>query len=130
MQTVGNRKKKFFSVISEISHFSYVHFSENAQCFTGEFLYRYLKQLFCNALTQPHFHYACSAWYLNLNKKFKNKLQTIQKKCIKCCLQLDNRSHIGNVQYAPPPHPPPLWAGGIGPPFKFWKRGTWQYLNF
>ena len=31
----------------------------------------------------------------NLNKKFKNKLQTIQNKCVRYCLQLDNRSNIG-----------------------------------
>ena len=67
-----------------------------------KFLYRknryltpYLKQLLCNALTQPHFDYACSDWYQNLNTKFKSKLQTVQNKCIGYCLQLDNRSHIG-----------------------------------
>ena len=49
------------------------------------FLYRknrylspYLKRLLCNAIIQPHFDYVCSAWYPNLNKKFKSKLQTIQ----------------------------------------------------
>ena len=26
----------------------------------------------CNGLIQPHFDYACSVWYPNLNKKFKN----------------------------------------------------------
>ena len=44
---------------------------------------------------QLHFDYACSAWYPNLNKKFKSKLQTIKNKCIRYCPQLDNRSHIG-----------------------------------
>ena len=55
-----------------------------------KFLYRknryltpYLKQLFRNALIQPHFDYACSAWYANLNKKLKSKLQTVQNKCIR-----------------------------------------------
>ena len=64
-----------------------------------KFLYRksryltpYLKQLLCNALIQPHFDYACSAWSLNLNKKFKSKLQTVQNS--RYCLPLDNRSHI------------------------------------
>ena len=28
--------------------------------------------LCCNALIQPHFDYACSAWYPNLSKKLKN----------------------------------------------------------
>ena len=39
--------------------------------FTGKTsLARYLKRLLCNALIQPHFDYACSAWYPNLHKKF------------------------------------------------------------
>ena len=67
-----------------------------------KFLYRknryltpYLKRLLCDALIQLHFDYACSAWYPNLNKKFKSKLQTVQNKCIRYCLQPDNRSHTG-----------------------------------
>ena len=67
-----------------------------------KFLYRknryltpYLKRLLCNALIQSHFDYASSAWYPNLNKKFKRKLPTVQNKCIRYCPQLDNRSHIG-----------------------------------
>ena len=66
------------------------------------FLYRenryltpYLKRHLCKALIQTHFDYACFAWYPNLNKKFKSKLQTVQNKCIRYCLKLDNRSHIG-----------------------------------
>ena len=60
----------------------------------NRYLTPYLTRLLCNALIQPHFNYACSTWYPNLNKKFKNKLQTVQNKCIRYCLQLDNRSHI------------------------------------
>ena len=56
---------------------------------------RIWKGWLCNAIIQPHFHYACSAWYPNLNKKFKSKLKTIQNKCIRFCLQLNIRSHIG-----------------------------------
>ena len=55
-----------------------------------KFLYRknryltpYLKRLLCNALIQPNFDYACSAWYPNLNKKLKSKLQTAQNRCIR-----------------------------------------------
>ena len=66
------------------------------------FLYRknrylspYLKRLLCNAIIQPHFDYVCSAWYPNLNKTFKSKLQTLQNKCIRFCHQLDSRSHTG-----------------------------------
>ena len=49
----------------------------------------------CNALIQSHFDCVCSAWFLSLNKKFKSKLQTIQNKCIRHRLELDNKSHIG-----------------------------------
>ena len=56
---------------------------------------RIWKGWLCNAIIQPHFHDACSAWYPNLNKKFKSKLKTIQNKCIRFCLQLNIRSHIG-----------------------------------
>ena len=30
-----------------------------------------LRRMLCNALIQPHFDYACSAWYPNLNAKLK-----------------------------------------------------------
>ena len=66
-----------------------------------KFLYRknryltpYLKRLLCDALIQPHFNYVCSARYPSLNKRFKSKLQTVQNRCIRYGLQLDNRSHI------------------------------------
>ena len=39
----------------------------------NRYLMSYLKQRLCNALIQPHFNYACSAWYRSLNKKFKSK---------------------------------------------------------
>ena len=35
----------------------------------NRFLTAGLWRLLCNALIQPHFDYACSAWYPNLNKK-------------------------------------------------------------
>ena len=66
-----------------------------------KFLYRknryltlHLKQLLRNALIQPHFDYACSAWHSNLNKKFKRKLQTVQNRSIRYNLKLYKRSHI------------------------------------
>ena len=46
-----------------------------------------LHRLLCNALIKPHFDYACSAWYPNLSKKLKNKIQTSQNKCIRFCLK-------------------------------------------
>ena len=41
-----------------------------------------LRRLLCNALIQPHFDYACTAWYSDLSKKLKDKLQVTQNKCI------------------------------------------------
>ena len=61
----------------------------------NRFLTPALRRLLCNALIQPHFDYACSAWYPNLNKALKNKLQTAQNKCVRFCLLLGNRDHIG-----------------------------------
>ena len=51
--------------------------------------------LLCNALIQPHYDYACSAWYPSLNKRLSKKIQTSQNKCIRYCLNLDNRAHVG-----------------------------------
>ena len=48
---------------------------------------------------QSHFDYANSVWYTNLNKKFKTKLQTLQNKCVRFCLQLDNRAHVGKTEF-------------------------------
>ena len=61
----------------------------------NRYLLPYLKRLLCNAMIQSHFDYASSAWYPNLNKKFKSKLQAIQNKCIRNCLQQDSRSNAG-----------------------------------
>ena len=59
----------------------------------NKFLTPNLPLLLCNALIQPHFDYACSAWYPNLSKKLKNKIQTSQNKCIRFCVRLDKISH-------------------------------------
>ena len=56
----------------------------------NRFLSQPLRRLLCNAIIQPHFDYACSAWYPNLNKSLKKKLQTLQSKCIRFCLNLNN----------------------------------------
>ena len=60
----------------------------------NSFLTPILTRLLCNSLIQPHFDYACSAWYPNLTKKLKNSIQTSQNKCIYFCLQLDEMTHI------------------------------------
>ena len=58
-----------------------------------------LRCLLCNALIQPHFDYACSAWYSNLSKKLKNRIQTSQNKCIRFCLQLDKIPHLSQKEF-------------------------------
>ena len=63
------------------------------------FLSTSLRRLLCNALIQPHFDFACAAWYPCLNKNFKNKIQVAQNKCIRFCLNLGNRSHIGAKEF-------------------------------
>ena len=58
------------------------------------FLTSPLRRLLCNALIQPLFDYACTAWFSNLSKRLKLYLQESQNKCIRFCLQLDKRSKI------------------------------------
>ena len=65
----------------------------------NRFLTPTLRRLLCNALIQPHFNYACSAWYPNLTKKLKNRIQTSQNKCIRFCLQLDKMTHISHKEF-------------------------------
>ena len=60
----------------------------------NRFLTPPLRILVCNALMQPLFDYACKAWFSNLSKRLKLRLQASQNKCIRFCLQLDKRSKI------------------------------------
>ena len=49
----------------------------------NKFLTPTLRRVLCNAIIQSHFHYACSAWYPNLNEKLEKKIHKIaQNKCI------------------------------------------------
>ena len=71
-----------------------------------KFLYRQnrfldtpLRRLLCNAMIQPFFDYACSAWYPNLNKNLKTRLQTAQNKCIRFCLKKGDRTSITNEDF-------------------------------
>ena len=50
-------------------------------------------------MIQLHFDYACSACYTNLNNRLKSKLQILQKKCIRFCLNLDSKVHIGLTEF-------------------------------
>ena len=65
----------------------------------NKFLSPPLRRLLCNSLIQPHFDYACSAWYPNLNKILKSKLQILQNECIRLCLNLNNKAHIGQKEF-------------------------------
>ena len=65
----------------------------------NRFLTPTLRRLLCNALIQPHFNYACSAWYPNLTKKLKNRIQTSQNKNVRFWLQLDNMAHISHKEF-------------------------------
>ena len=60
----------------------------------NRFLTLHLRRLLCNALIQPLFGYACTAWFPNLSKKLRLRLQATQNKCIKFCLQLDKMTMI------------------------------------
>ena len=69
-----------------------------------KFLYRknryLIKELrrMLNALIQPHFDYACPAWYPNLNEKTKKKIQVMQNKCIRFCHKSD-KMHISEEEF-------------------------------
>ena len=65
----------------------------------NSFLTPALKRLLCNALIQPHFDYACSAWYPNLIKKLKHRIQTTQNKCVRFCSQLDELKHVSHEEF-------------------------------
>ena len=58
-----------------------------------------LRRVNCNALIQPHFDYADSAWYPNLSKKLKNKIETSQNKSILFRIQLDKMSYISQKHF-------------------------------
>ena len=53
-----------------------------------KFLSLSLRRSLCNALIQPHFDYACTAWYPLLNKRQSKRIQIAQNKCIRYCLSL------------------------------------------
>ena len=50
-------------------------------------------------LIQPHFDYACPAWYPNLNSRLKSKLQILQNKYTCFCLNLDSKAHIALTKF-------------------------------
>ena len=68
-------------------------------CRKNVFLTSALIRLLCNALIEPHFDYVCSAWYPNLTKKLKHRIQTTQNKCMRFCLKLDQLKHISHEEF-------------------------------
>ena len=64
-----------------------------------KFLSLSLRRLLCNALIQPHFDYACAAWYPLLNKRLSKRIQIAQNKCIRYCLNLDNKAQVGTNEF-------------------------------
>ena len=57
------------------------------------------RRLLHNAIIQPRFESACSAWYPNLTQKLRQRLQVMQNKCICFCLQLDKMSTISHKEF-------------------------------
>ena len=60
-----------------------------------KFLRLPLRRLLCSSLIQLHYDYAFFAWYPSFNKRLPKKIQTYQNKCIRFCLNLDNKAHVG-----------------------------------
>ena len=50
-------------------------------------------------MIQPFFEYPCNAWYPNINKKLKMRLQAAQNKCIRFCLKLNDISSIKSKDF-------------------------------
>ena len=63
------------------------------------YLTKELRRMLCNTLIQPHFDYACPAWYPNLDEKAKMKIKIMQSKCIRLCLKLDKMHHISEEEF-------------------------------
>ena len=57
----------------------------------NKFLTPELRRMLCNALIQSYFEYVCTAWHPNINAKTKNKLQIMQNKIIRFCLNIKLR---------------------------------------
>ena len=65
----------------------------------NRYLTKELDRIFSNALIQPHFGYACRAWYPYLNQKTKVKIQIMQNKCMHFCFKLDKMHHISEEEF-------------------------------
>ena len=65
----------------------------------NKFLTPTLRRILWNVIIQPHFDYACSARYVDLNEKLVRKMQIAQNKCIRFCLDLDKTHDISNKEF-------------------------------
>ena len=65
----------------------------------GKFLSPPLRRMLCNALIHPHYDYAYLVWYSKLTQALKNKIQVMQNKCLRFCLQLNPLDHIGLKEF-------------------------------
>ena len=65
----------------------------------SRFLTPELRRSLCNVIIQSHFDYACSAWYPIFTQKLKKKLQVMQNKCFRYCLQLDKTTTISHKEF-------------------------------
>ena len=66
------------------------------------FLYRNIhllsfqcRKTLCTALIQPYFDYCCSSWYEGLNKKYKSRLDILQRRMIRLIFRFEPRDHVG-----------------------------------
>ena len=50
-------------------------------------------------MSQAFFDHACDAWYTNINKKLKIRLQAAQNKCIRFCLKMNERSSMKSKDF-------------------------------
>ena len=93
----------------------------------NRFLSQPLHILLSNVLMQPHFDYACTAWYPNLNNRLKSKLQILQNKCIRFCLNLNGKAHIGLTEFEKISNVLAQWTLNIS---STWVLCIWMiYLN-
>ena len=118
LNTVNNglkflyRKQKFLSLslrrllcnaLTVTVHSSFVptfHFFKKYVAFcTGFNLLTLIFMLPYIIMDVPIFDYACAAWYPLLNKRQSKRIQIAQNKCIRYCLNLDNKAHIGTNEF-------------------------------
>ena len=87
-----SRETKALSVINKMNNKLKFLYRKN------RFLTPTQRHLLCNAIIQPRFDCAYSAWYPNLTRKLKNRIQTSQNKCIHFFLQ-KIRWHISHKEF-------------------------------